>query len=378
MSGPISALVGQPPLTADDKAIVHEWQVLFKMDKADPSKGLKVALKPPPPGTPHDSDTNSIAAGAAVSLVLMLLFTVTRLAIRLANRSLAFGGDDWAIILGLVSTPAFALFYIALAVIKISIVLFYMRLTSFTSRAWANFHRILIAFLTVCATISLFITVFECNPPIYNNVREIGRRNKAPDCMPILDLVIGFNVWHIFSDCLLLLVPFVMLWRVQMSWSTKSKVCVAGVVGFANVGLALARTIVQAMAKQTGFDLTYSATLSVKYSLAELTLGIMTANLPVLSILASKTAKKLSWAALSDEGSPDRSFDRNGHVRAKRSDHYKRQSHEKPAIDCDPRRGFRGTNLSNPGEPTVRHDVEYGASEVEEVRSNSGTKGPTQ
>lgn len=41
-----------------------------------------------------------------------------------------------------------------------------------------------------------------------------------------------------------------------MKLSTKLKVCLAGVIGFANVGLALARTIVQATAKQKGFDLT--------------------------------------------------------------------------------------------------------------------------
>ena len=74
--------------------------------------------------------------------------------------------------------------------------------------------------------------------------------------MPILNLVIGFNVWHILSDCLLLVVPFMMLWKVQMAWSTKLKVCGAGIVGFANVGLALARTIVQATEPQKGFDLT--------------------------------------------------------------------------------------------------------------------------
>ena len=41
-----------------------------------------------------------------------------------------------------------------------------------------------------------------------------------------------------------------------MNWTTKLKVCTAGVIGFANVGLALARTVVQATAKQEGFDLT--------------------------------------------------------------------------------------------------------------------------
>ena len=104
MPGPPSALVGKPPLTADDALIVHGWQVLFDMKTADPSKGLRVALKPPPPGTPHESDTTSIAVGAAVSMVLMVLFTGTRLVIRTASRNLTFGYDDWAIIFACVGT----------------------------------------------------------------------------------------------------------------------------------------------------------------------------------------------------------------------------------------------------------------------------------
>lgn len=155
-----------------------------------------------------------------------------------------------------IAIPAFALFYIAVAVIKISIVLFYMRLTAFASRGWMITHQVFIACLSICAIVSLLITVFECNPPIYASIREIARRNTKPKCMPIINLIIGFNSWHILSDCLLLVVPFLMLWRVQMKTMTKLKVCIAGVIGFANVGLALARTVLQATAKQTGFDLT--------------------------------------------------------------------------------------------------------------------------
>ncbi|KAI4248833.1 MAG: hypothetical protein L6R40_000844 [Gallowayella cf. fulva] len=114
-----------------------------------------------------------------------------------------------------------------------------------------------IVILAICALVSVFITAFQCDPPIYANIREIGRRNVKPVCLNIVDLAVGFNVWHIISDACLLVVPFLMLWRVQMKWTTKLKVCIAGVIGFSNVGLAIGRTVAQATARQQpGFDLT--------------------------------------------------------------------------------------------------------------------------
>ncbi|KAL8948892.1 MAG: hypothetical protein Q9222_004950 [Ikaeria aurantiellina] len=394
MPGPKSALVGQPPLTPDDTLIVHGWQVLFGMGKADPSKGLKVAVKPPPLGESHYSDSTSLAVGCAISLVLMALFTGTRLVLRATNKKLVWGADDWAIIVAtllamcmpilycyklvnagagkhvydvtywelanhqMISTPAFALFYVAVAAIKISIILFYMRLSAFASRKWMIAHKTFIVFLTLCAIVSLLVTVLECNPPIYANIREIGRRNQKPKCMPLVNLIIGFNVWHILSDCLLLVVPFLMLWKVQMKTTTKMKVCIAGIIGVGNVGLALARTIIQATAKSTGFDLTYAATSSFMYSATELTLGIMTANLPVLSFVVTKTVEMLSWSSMSSNRSPERP--------GNRASFYKRRLHDvDPKTDSETEFGVHRTWSS--GQPTLRHDVEYGAGEVVEI-----------
>ena len=126
-------------------------------------------------------------------------------------------------------------------------------------------HWLLVALLAICGTVSIIVTCLQCNPPIYYNIREIARRGKAPKCMPILDLVIGNNVWHILTDFLLLIVPFMMLWKVQMKWTKKMRVCIAGVVGFANVGLALARTIVQLTIAEKTFDLTCMSTSAPSY-----------------------------------------------------------------------------------------------------------------
>ena len=100
--GPPSAYVGQPPLTPDDTLTIHGWQVLRGQRTADPSKGLKIALRPPPPGQPHESVTAAMTAGAVVSMVLMMIFTGTRLLVRVTNRDLRWGRDDWAILVATV------------------------------------------------------------------------------------------------------------------------------------------------------------------------------------------------------------------------------------------------------------------------------------
>ncbi|KAL8999878.1 MAG: hypothetical protein Q9169_001419 [Polycauliona sp. 2 TL-2023] len=403
MPGPPSAIVGQPPLTADDTAIVHGWQVMLGMGHEDPSSGLTVAAKPPPPGQPHTSDATNIAVGCSVSLVLMALFTGTRLLIRGTNKTLVWGTDDWTILVGTVGfshilnsldlvpyqgahgekrildrlhadvvwrrqarvAPVnFGWFYVAMSLIKISIVCFYMRLTAFASRGWMWTHRIFIGALVVGAIIQLTLAFTYCQP--YNgNVRAVGRGNVKPKCLSIFSLGLGYSVWHILSDCLLFVVPIVMLWRVQMKFWQKFAVCIAGIIGLGNVGLTLGRVLDQAMvrARDGAFDLTYTATSTFVYSISELTLGVMTANLPVLSIIAVKTVKLLSSSSFSRE----RSADHVGGVGKRKSRFYKRKLQDESDTE------FGG--LHTGGQPTVRHDVEYvSMEEVEAQRTTSPGK----
>ncbi|KAL9012774.1 MAG: hypothetical protein Q9173_002480 [Seirophora scorigena] len=383
MPGPPSAFVGQPPLTADDTLIVHGWQVLMGMGRSDPSLGLTIAKKPPPRGQTESSDTTNIAVGCAISMVLMTLFTGTRLTIRATNKALIWGMDDWAIIAGTLcamvlpivycyklvnagggkhvynvtywelanhqamSSVTFGLFYVAVSVIKISIVFFYMRLSAFASRGWTWAHRIFIAALTIGAIISVVLAFVWCDP-YTGDIRLVGRRNIKPKCIPLFNMGVGYSVWHILSDCLLCVVPFMILWRVQMNFWTKFSVCIAGVIGLGNVGVTLARVLNQAsaLARRGAFDLTYTATSTFAYSISELTLGVMTANLPVLSVIVTKTVKILSGSIVSRGRNPDTPGGK-GHPRF-----YKRK------LDDGSDTEF-GALRADGAQPTVRHDVEY-------------------
>ncbi|KAL8686134.1 MAG: hypothetical protein Q9218_007323 [Villophora microphyllina] len=352
MPGPPSALVGLPPLTHDDREIIHGFNILLGHPNLDPSKGLILALKRPPPGQDDGNLVANLAAGCAISLFLMTVFTGTRLSIRASRKCLAWGLDDWAIIVATnagagkhvydvtywelanfktVSTAIFACFWVAIAAIKISLILFYMRLTAFTSRTWTIAHRTFIIVLVLCAIVSVIVSAFQCNPTFATNVREISRTGIQPKCIPTLNLVIGLNIWNILADCLLLVVPFMMLWRVQMKQSTKLKVCIAGVIGFANIGFAIGRTVAQAKEQDKVFDLTHTGPTTFMYSATELTLGIFTANIPVLSALVTKGVEMLSWSSVSRDGSPDSSEDK----RSKVSKFYERRIHDdsKPGRD---------------------------------------------
>ena len=154
------------------------------------------------------------------------------------------------------ASPALALFFVAVSVIKISIVCFYMRLSAFASRAWMWTHRTFIAALIIGAIISTAITMAQCNP-YYSDIRNIGRQNVKPKCVDLKQMGIGFMTWHILSDSFLCAVPFIMLWRVQMKFWTKFKVCIAGIIGLANVALSIARQFATSRAKGPGsFDVT--------------------------------------------------------------------------------------------------------------------------
>ena len=102
-----------------------------------------------------------------------------------------------------------------------------------------------------------------------------------------------------------------------------------------------------------------AATSTFVFSISELTLGVMTANLPVLSVVATKTVELISGSKFSRERSGDNTGDRS------RPRFYKRKIHS----DSDIEIGV----LHAAGKPTVRHDVEYVT--LEEVETQQAGRG---
>ena len=91
----------------------------------------------------------------------------------------------------------------------------------------------------------------------------------------------------------------------------------------------------------------------------------MTANLPVLSFVVTRTVEMLSWSSISSNRSPERP---NGQKRWSQSKFYKRKLHDNLKTESETEfGGLRGTQSSE-GRPTIRHDVEYGSADGVEVQ----------
>ena len=99
---PPSAKVGQPPVTQDDYYIARGILVSIGLFKLDPHKGAKLPPAKPSPDYEYTSRGPSMVAGSIASIIIMLIVTGLRLAIRLRERRLHFGLDDWIIIPGVV------------------------------------------------------------------------------------------------------------------------------------------------------------------------------------------------------------------------------------------------------------------------------------
>ena len=100
---PPSAKVGEPPLTQDDYHIARGILLSIGLYDVDAHNGAKL-----PPARPHghyeyQSRSPNMVVASIMSIVIMLVVTGLRLAIRLKHRRLQFGLDDWMIIPGVVS-----------------------------------------------------------------------------------------------------------------------------------------------------------------------------------------------------------------------------------------------------------------------------------
>ena len=140
-------------------------------------------------------------------------------------------------------------FYVAVALVKISILLFYMRLSGFCSTRWNIAHQALIACMAAFAICVFFTSIFACKPAYAGwNVRAIGAnlgQDNPPRCMNLADRVLAYSLVHVVSDFALLVVPVMMLKDVQMKKSIKFRVWIVGIIGCVSCICSVFRTVVQ-------------------------------------------------------------------------------------------------------------------------------------
>ena len=173
--------------------------------------------------------------------------------------------------------------------------------------------------------------------------------------MNLAHMVIGLNTWHILSDLLLLAVPIAMLWDSKMKWTVKLRVTIVGFVGLVNCGLAIARAVVQS--RPTGVDTTWQSAKIFEWSMTEITLGVCTASLPVLSVLFFGRRRRRSYKTQSPAGGQVGSSGgkpgQRDELGKDRHRHDSRSNSDTLGSESDP--SFGG---EEDGPHTVRHHVE--------------------
>ncbi|CAD6445113.1 1d81be43-b448-4a37-9b05-cc6433123aa6 [Sclerotinia trifoliorum] len=316
-TGTISALIGHPPNTTNDYYIVAYLNSAFGRETS-PMKGIII---PPlaPPDYVFESRSTSLLIAMSISIFFMFSFTLLRLLIRLLNRGLVLGLDDLFIVPGVILAMTWPVlqilavvyggagkhiwdvtyeeygyfkrytnlskmfFFVSVGVVKISICLFNRRLTAMTTRRWLWFNHAFLVFLVVYILVSLFWTIFSCDPVWggWDAIR-LGREGVTAKCFPVSTLGPVLSTVHVVTDFGLLAVPLIVLWKVKMGWRTRGRLYIVFAVGGASMIGSIFRQIKQAELES---DVLWSFKSLADWTLVDLTLGVIAASLPVLSAI---------------------------------------------------------------------------------------------
>lgn len=113
-----------------------------------------------------------------------------------------------------------------------SIVMFNRRLTGMTSPRWLIVHWTFFALLVIYTLCALFMTVFQCSPQhAHFDLIAAGKLNSPKKCLSENQVGISLSTIHVAMDFCLLSVPIIVLWKVQMPWSTKIRFFVVFAIG---------------------------------------------------------------------------------------------------------------------------------------------------
>ncbi|KAL2064284.1 hypothetical protein VTL71DRAFT_4778 [Oculimacula yallundae] len=337
-TGTVSAFIGSRPNTEKDYYVAKYLLMAFGL-KTDPALGAFLPPKRPAEGYVFETRGPRILTSMSIALATMVIITGLRVGLRAFRRGLSFGLDDVFIIIGALLAIAWPtlqmcaviyggagkhmydltyeeyanfkhysnlskpLFFIAVGMVKVSICFFNRRLTSMTSRSWLIFNNVFLVLLAAYILLSLFWTIFQCNPAYagWDPIR-VAREGKEFKC--ISDNIVGstLSVIHVIMDFALLSVPLIVLWKVRMGWGTKARLYFVFSIGAMSCIGSVMRQIEQ---KKLSTDILFNFVLLQDWTLVDLTFGVVAASLPVLSAIIPQ-----SWNSV--RGTNNSSSAKNG------------------------------------------------------------------
>ena len=193
------------------------------------------------------------------------------------------------------------LFFAAVTLVKISMVLFNRRVTGLSSKSWRVFHHVFLGVLVVWFFISLFVNIFQCTPAIA--LFTYWGQAEHPDykCFNKDDIAISFSVINAVTDFILFCVPIYIILRVRMSWGRKLRLVMLFGLGAVCVTASIVRTTLAGQGSAE--DYTWSTLQTISWTVVDITFSAAVASLPALNGLfetaimkvTSQSSAWLSW-----------------------------------------------------------------------------------
>ncbi|EXF77063.1 hypothetical protein CFIO01_01710 [Colletotrichum fioriniae PJ7] len=313
-----SAFVGQPPATQNDYYIAKGLFRMAGMTNANPMTGYYVAAKQPPDYN-HETKVPGVLAGLIFVILAIVAPTAARIWLRLRRGSvMQFGWDDWTVVVAallalvypiaqlhslairsaslhvwevtyeqfnngvLVAMVSKTAFFVAVGIIKLSIAIFMRRLADRLPRWWRIACDIFIGSTLAYILLAIFLNVFACSPPAAQwNLATRGRRESAPSCINIdiqSEILTGF---HVAQGLVLLAAPAVILLKIRIAMAKRIRLFAIWMIG----GLAVLSGLLHQILPTLTNDYTWDYTEALIWACLDLSLGVVTASLPVLDSL---------------------------------------------------------------------------------------------
>lgn len=125
-------------------------------------------------------------------------------------------------------------FFVGVGLVKMSITAFNIRLTTLSSRTYKFANWAFMALCGLYTAAAFFLNVFECTPVGAGfDLFVDTRAGVPPTCVGVAAMNTILRAINIVTDWCLLLLPMAVIWKVQMSWAKKARLC--GAFGFGGV-----------------------------------------------------------------------------------------------------------------------------------------------
>lgn len=318
-----SALIGAPPVSSGDKLI---YKALAELSPII----LKEAQTAQVQHAPHQTRAPNMIVGGSFAILLVMIITLARLWVR-KYRSRAIGADDILIIPAAIGCVAyisldiaqesagclgkhiyectyqefrwfyelahccFPIFYFTVFCVKISITLANRRITGMTSNKWQIAHWTYLALLICIMPICVFLNIFPCSPiATYFTLQSIAEvaDPKTIKCLDQNAISLATRYLHIITDWLLLPVPLIIIWRLQMPVSRKVRLMLVFCVGLISSVASIIRNVLTERLV-TDVDVTYDYYTIYAWNIVDIFFATIVASLPALNGVLDQGIKKM-------------------------------------------------------------------------------------